>query len=165
MRLLHYITELSMAKNTDITYTDVGKPTRFEGYITLERRKGIDPVPQRFYFSFLRVPQPQNSLTDKWWDGVVDRSSFEPVYIWNMYFEDASGSMAPQAKGKDVAIQLFAAFEIVFKEFYEKKKPEIVRFTAAGPSHEKLYRHLSKKWSKRYNLNFREVMGRFIIWK
>jgi hypothetical protein len=164
MRLQQYITELSMVKNTDITYTE-NKPSRFEGHITLERRKGIDLVPQRFYFSFLRVVVPQNSMLDKWWEGVVDTNSTDMVYVWNMYFEDATGSMSPQTKGKDIAIQLFAAFEIVFKEFYEKKKPEIIRFTAAGPSHERLYRHLSKKYAKRYNLNFREVMGRFIIWK
>jgi hypothetical protein len=164
MRLLR---ELAMRKKTGIVYTGT-RQAEFRAVVTLEKREG-QVVPDQFHVDFLRTPVTDEFASDsnellvkiKKLTGMAN-----PVYIWNLYFEDATGSMGDDhPKGHGVATDLFAALEIVFKKFYQEKKPNLIKFTSAGPSHTKLYKLLSRKIAKAMGGEWREGGGQFIIWK
>ena len=149
-----------MRKKTGIVYTGT-RQSEFTAVVTLEKREG-QVVPDLFHVDFLRTPV-SGPLVDQ----IKKLTGIEhPGYVWNLYFEDATGSMGDDhPKGHGAATDLFAALEIVFKKFYETKKPELIRFTSAGPSHTKLYKLLSRKIAKAMGGDWREGGGSFIIWK
>ena len=161
MRLLR---ELAMRKKTGIVYTGTHQ-NEFKAVVTLEKREG-QVVPDQFHVDFLKTAMPvKDALKYLQWQGVLDPDVIS-VQLWNLYFEDATGSMgADHPKEHGVATDLFAALQIIFKKFYQEKKPEIIRFSSAGPSHTKLYKLLSRKIANMMGGQWKEEGGAFVIWK
>lgn len=124
MRLENYLSELAMKKGTVINVV-TATPKNYLVKITLEGGE---------LFTFEAAEQD-----DKY------------AKTWTIAFEDSSGSLHVSPKDKGVALQLFAALEMVFINFIKKYKPDDFEFS--GYSHEKskikLYGTVAKKIAKR----------------
>ena len=62
-------------------------------------------------------------------------------------FEDASGSLDVKPKSPKVALQLFAALEVVFKKMISETEHDFIMFTGDS-QHQRLYDVLAKRISK-----------------
>ncbi len=164
MRLSKYITELSVAKKPKIKY--IVKPDLFHADIKLDIDYYMAPAPSEYSYYFDAQLDTFNSvqrlefeiLNVAYNDYMTELENRPPDHrfnidapaIWNITFEDTAARMDQVPKGKQVALNLFAALEMVFKEFINRKDPLVFQFDAdiAEPSRVKLYNTLAKRIQK-----------------
>jgi hypothetical protein len=177
LRLRQYITELSVAKKPKIKYYN--KPTLFHADIKLDmpssifskteirygRQKSNSKIhPDDLMFNFdadleslnsvLRADFPilQKATSDyhNELEAMYGKMEWDAPAVWDITFEDITGKMDKVDKGKDIALNLFAALEQVFKEFIKMKKPLIFHWMADADekSRVRLYDLLTRKIAK-----------------
>jgi hypothetical protein len=81
--------------------------------------------------------------------------------FWDVNFQDEKGRISIQPKGKNVAIELFAALEKVFTDFISKAKPDEIQFSSSNyeKSRVKLYHMVAKKIAKKGNFQIQYMKG------
>ena len=120
-----YVTELSMAKDTDIEYER--SPNTFKAKVSFM----VDDNEIEWYYMalFADYAYPNESEGRTW--GIS-------------FSGDIYQTTAPGLNKSAVALKTFAAMIEVTKKFFKTENPEVVHFTALGKSRLKLYDKFAK---------------------
>jgi hypothetical protein len=131
MRLKEYLNELAMKANTKIEPWNSGQ-AHGGARITLSNGEVFN-----FYIS----------------PGNVELQDGTKIDRFELMFTDSKSEINTSAKGKNTAVELFAALEKIVKEFIQTQKPSVIEFSPANKdekSKQKLYVLLAKKIAKKF---------------